>query len=119
METVLKHSFEAMHAVMDHHMTSLNQPKTLAIDTKQMLFENKRAFENFRNALSSLPSVVKKKYREEIETVLEKNRKLTDLIGKKREAILAQRFQNAKGKRILRGYQGGNHKTYRFMNMTG
>ena len=120
MKTELKKSFEALNSTMDRHMATLTtNPSPIELDTRTMLFESKRAFENLRCTLSSLPVTVRKQFKEEVKAILEKSEQLALILAKRKETLSVQLLKNANGKKALKGYHVGSRPAYRFMNTAG
>lgn len=118
MDNNLKNYFTEIQTIQKRHLAALNA-EISEQDVQKMLFERKRAFENLRNAISLTSVSVRNNFKEEVDKIIEKNKLLTLTLEKHKQELSAMLNHNAKGKRVLKGYQPGTSRAYRFMHTTG
>lgn len=104
-------------ALQERHIKILGDGKT---DIKRLVFERDRAFEDLRSCLSAIPKNFKSStYKHQIAEILE-----TDVIIKDKIKLRLQELSSAikngqKGKKALKGYQGGGNSGFRVIKTTG
>ncbi len=109
--------FDRYKTLQDSHIQALGKDQT---DTKKLLFERKRAFEDLRNFLSAIPGIsMSGACKKQVSEILEKDKILAEKI-KIRQHELSRAITNGqKGKKALKGYQGLPDQSSRFMKTTG
>ena len=109
--------FDRFKTLQESHIQSLEKDEP---DTKRLLFERERAFENLRNDLSAIPGVsLSESCKRQVSEILKKDQMLAEKI-KIRQHELSKSINNGqKGKKALKGYQGLSDRSSRFMGITG
>jgi hypothetical protein len=113
METV----FIRYKKLQESHIQALGEDQT---DTKRLLFERDRAFEDLRNYLSAIPGVsMSDACKRQVSDILEKDKILADKIRMRQHELSKAITNGKKGKKALKGYQGLSNRSSRFMKITG
>lgn len=87
-----------------------------SFDLEIMIFERNRAFENLRNAISLVSRSVLNSFKEDAETIINKDKIFMTKLEDRKNELLRKINHSAKGKQLLKGYRINSEKTLRFMN---